>query len=256
VKRTADHEAAEAQRQHELLAALAAPRADAAASPGLQAYRANAHASAERALRSACPTVLALLGGEDFAQLAREFWHAHPPQRGDLGEWGAALPEWLAAHKALVDWPYLADCAWLDLALHHCERAADAVFDAASLALLSSTEPRRLQLRLMPGVQGLASCWPLASIHAAHASNDEGLFDVARERVQAAQGEAVVVARDGWRGVVHRVDAPGLIFLQALENGADLGRALDAAGDGFDFAAWLADALRCHWLKEVALIGD
>jgi Putative DNA-binding domain len=253
--RAADPEAVEALRQRELLAALAAPRGDAAASPGLRAYRANAHASAERALATACPTLRALLGAEDFAQLAREFWHADPPRRGDLGEWGAALPGWIEAHRGLAEWPYLADCARLDLALHRCERAADALLDAASLALLADSELARLHLRLLPGVQVLASRWPLASIHAAHAGGDEPGFAAVRERLQAGQGEAVVVARDGWRGVVHRIDAPGLAFMQAVARGADLAQAFDAAGEAFDFAAWLADALRCHWLKEVAAAG-
>ena len=252
---SSEREAAEASRQQDLLARLAAPRADAADSPGLQAYRANAHASAERALGSACPTVRALLGAEDFAHLAREFWHAHPPLRGDLGEWGDALPEWLAGHEALAAWPYLADCARLDLALHRCERAADAVFGAASLELLSGGEPARLQLRLMPGVQALGSRWPLASIHAAHAAGaGESAFDIARERLQQGQGEAVVIARDGWRGVVQRIDAPGLAFMQALVRGVDLAHAIDAAGEGFDFAAWLAAALRGRWLEEVILV--
>ncbi len=253
---SAGREQAEACRQRELLAALAAPQADAATSPGLQAYRSNAHAAAERALGTACPTLRALLGGENFAQLTREFWHAHPPLRGDLGEWGAALPEWIAAHPGLAEWPYLADCARLDLALHHCERAADAVFDAASLRLLSTTEPAQLSLRLMPGVRVLASRWPLASIHAAHAGSDEQLFATARELVQRGQGEAVVVAREGWRGVVHRIEAPGLAFMQALRDGADLARALDEAGGDFDFASWLGDALRCHWLQEVRVGCD
>lgn len=248
---------AEARRQRELLAAITAPRADAAAPAGLRAYRANAHASAERALAAACPTVQALLGAAAFAQLAREFWHAEPPQRGDLGEWGAALAAWIEAHPGLAEWPYLADCARLDLALHRCERAADALFDAASLALLSTAEPARLRLRLMPGVQGFGSRWPLASIHAAHAAgHDEALFALARERTTQGQGEAVVVARAGWRGVVHPIDAPGLAFMQALAREADLAQALDAAGEGFDFAAWLGAALRGGWLKEVAQVGD
>jgi len=253
---TVHRDEAESRRQQALLAQLSAPRADANAPPGVQAYRANAHASAERALRVACPTLHALLGGDDFAHLARDFWHAHPPQRGDLGEWGGALPGWIAGHPGLAQWPYLADCARLDLALHHCERAADAALDAASLALLSSTEPNRLSLRLMPGVQALASNWPVASIHAAHAGGDERLFEVARERIEQAMGEVVVVAREGWRGVVHRTEAPGLAFMQALARGVDLAQALDAAGEGFDFAAWLADAVRWRWLHEVSFIGD
>lgn len=247
----------EARRQRELLAALAAPRADGSAPAGMRAYRANASASAERALAAACPTVQTLLGTADFAQLAREFWHAHPPQRGDLGEWGGALPAWIEAHPGLADWPYLADCARLDLALHRCERAADAVFDAASLARLSSAEPARLRLHLMPGVQALASRWPLASIHAAHAAGaDEALFALARERIERGQGEAVVVARAGWRGVAHAIDAPGLAFMEALAHGDGLAQALDAVGEGFDFGAWLGCALRGQWLKEVAMQGD
>lgn len=249
-------EADEARRQREMLAALVAPRTEAAMPPGLLAYRANAHVSAERALATACPTVQALLGAENFAHLAREFWQAHPPLQGDLGEWGTALPDWVAAHPGLAEWPYLGDCARLDLALHRCERAADALLDAPSLGLLSSTEPARLRLHLLPGVQLLASRWPLASIHAAHAGDDEALFAAARERVRQGQGEDVVVSRKGWRGVVHRIDAPVLGFMQAVLRGADLAQALDAAGDGFDFAAWLGDALRLQWLQEVRAAAD
>lgn len=256
--RSASHEdtpATEARRQTELLAALLGPAPHVAA-PGLHAYRAHAHAAAERALAAACPTVGALLGPEDFARLAREFWHAHPPLRGDLGEWGDALPAWIEAHPGLAEWPYLADCARLDLALHRCERAADASPDPASLALLAATEPARLHLRALPGVAVITSRWPLASIHAAHTDGDERLFDRARDRLRAGEGEAVVVARAGWRGAVHAVDAAGAAFLQAVLDGADLAHALDAAGDGFDFAGWLAHALRGRWLKDAVRNGD
>ncbi len=249
-------EATEARRQQALLAQLAAPRAAADAPPGLRAYRSNAHASARRALGAACPTVHALLGEEDFTQLAREFWHADPPLRGDLGEWGDALPGWIALHPGLAEWPYLADCARLDLALHRCERAADAGLDAGSLALLADAEPALLRLRLQPGVALLASAWPVASIHAAHAASDEGLFQLARERVQQAIGESVVVSREGWHGVVHRADARPLAFMQALLDEADLAQALDLAGADFDFTAWLAEALRCHWLKGIERVAD
>ena len=92
---------AEAQRQRQLVALLLAERADTAtlatresasrALRGLQAYRANADASAARALGTAFPTVQALVGDEDFAHLAHEFWRFDPPTRGDLGDWGDAF---------------------------------------------------------------------------------------------------------------------------------------------------------------------
>lgn len=243
---------AEAQRQQALIAQLLAPRAPADAPAGLRVYRANAHAAAARALGAACPTIAALLGEEDFAALAREFWHAHPPVVGDLGEWGDELPRWIAAHPGLSEWPYLADCARLDLALHRCERAADARLDFESLALLESEDPARLLLALMPGVAALESPWPIASIHAAHARDAApSAFDSARERVARRDGEAVIVAREGWRGVVRQVSLPECRFVAALGQERSLAASFDAAGDDFAFGDWLAEALRRGWLRSV-----
>jgi hypothetical protein len=104
---------AEAQRQQRLLACLLADQADAGALPargpqaralrGLQAYRANADASAGRALAAALPTVQRLIGEDDFAHLARRFWRAQPPRRGDLAEWGEGFADWLAADERPVE---------------------------------------------------------------------------------------------------------------------------------------------------------
>ena len=70
----------EAERQQRLLASLLAAHADIAsldtrgssarALRGLQAYRANADASAARALATAFATVQSLIGDDDFAQRA------------------------------------------------------------------------------------------------------------------------------------------------------------------------------------------
>ena len=254
----------EASRQRALLAALVA--ADAApatlalretgarAARGLQAYRANADALADRALAAVFATVRQLVGAADFTHLARAFWRTQPPLRGDLGEWGEAFPAWLQAHAALASRPYLGDCARLDLALHRNERAADAVLDAASLTLLESTDPARLQLQLMPGTALLVSAWPIASIHAAHqlaGPEAERAFAVLREAIAAAQGEQVLVRRQGWRALAQRLDPPGAAWLQSLLDGTCLADALARAGAGFDFTAWLATALRESWLQAV-----
>ena len=257
----------EARRQQVLLAALANGASDCEglretgrrAARGLEAYRANAGAIAERALGAACPTVRAMLGEDNFAQLAREFWRAHPPLRGDLGEWGDALPDWLGAHAGLSRWPWLADGARLDLALHRCERAADAVFDAASLARLGSGDPARLRLELMPGSALLRSVWPIATIHHAHQLEGdaaETAFAAVREAIAAQRGESVFVARRGWRAVVHLLDERTADWTQDLLADASLADALDHAGESFDFAAWLADVLRESWLKGVVASND
>lgn len=252
---------AELRRQQALLAAIADPAAaaplretGARAARGLAAYRANAHALAARALAAALPTVQAMLGDEDFAQLAREFWHAHPPRRGDIGEWGEALPDWLDAHAGLRDWPWLADAARLDLALHRAERAADGSFDAASLAWLQDTDPERLRLEPMPGSACLRSAWPVATIHAAH-RGDTG-FEAVRAALAEGRAEAVLVRRRGWRVLVQALGEAEAAWWTALCEGAPLADALRRAGAGFDFGRWLAQAIRDGALKGVARCGD
>jgi hypothetical protein len=261
----------EAARQRALLATLAAapdaalPAAlalretGARARRGLEAYRANAEALADRALTAVFPTVRELVGGDDFAHLARAHWHAHPPTRGDLGAWGADFPAWLEAHPALAGWPYLGDCARLDLALHTAERAADAELDAASLGRLESVDPARLRLELMPGSALLRSRWPIAGIHAAHrlgAAESEPAFRALRAEIAAARGEHVLVVREGWRAVVHRLTALEAQWLGDVLDGVPLAAALERAGDGFDFAAWLGRALQGRWLKGLVDLRD
>ncbi len=254
----------EAERQSRLLGALLAvdPPLDALADDvcergqrlqrGLGAYRANAASIAERALAAVYPTVQALVGEEDFAVLARALWRASPPPRGDLAQWGQDLPAFIEAERDFDPWPYLGDCARLDAAVQRCETAADAELRRETLALLAERAPESLRLRLLPSLQVLASDWPLATLHAAHqhrgdAADDEAFAPV-REALAAGRSESVVVARSGWRAQVTALDAASHAWMQALHDGRSVAEALAAAGDDFDFNAWLVRALQQGWL--------
>jgi hypothetical protein len=241
---------AEAERQQRLLQALWSREDHGLAPAGLQAYRANAGAAAERALAAACPTVQQLLGDEAFAALARALWQRCPPQRGDLALWGGELPALLAEAEALRDEAYLADVARLDLAAHRAETAPDADLDPASLARLADGDPERLRLRLASGAVLIVSPHPVATIWLAHRSTGADRFAPVRAAFDAGRGEIAFVWRRGWRGDVAVLDAAEAAFMQALLDGADLGTALDAA-PGLDFEAWLARALRAQWLADV-----
>jgi hypothetical protein len=260
-------DADEAQRQQALLHALLSGAAGidglreqgARAARGLEAYRANAEAMAERVLAAAFPTVQALVGADDFNRLAREFWHAQPPLRGELGEWGDAFAAWLQAHAAMAPWPYLADSARLDFALHCNERAADATLDAASLSLLGSADPARLHVRLMPGTALIRSAWPIAGIHRAHqlvGAEADQAFERARDAIAAQRGEDAMVVRQRWRAVVVPLQSADARWTESLLAGASLAKALEEAGPGFDFAAWLQTAVRNTWVKEVLASDD
>lgn len=243
---------AEGARQQQLLQALWRGDEAGLAGPGLQAYRANAGAAAERALAAACPTVQQLVGDEAFAAIARRLWQQHPPLRGDLAQWGGALPAFLAADAALQDEPCLADVARVDLAVHRAEMAADAALDPASLARLGEHEPEALWLRLAPGAALTVSIYPVAQIWQAHRRDGDDRFDAVRAAFAAGIGDVAFVWRHGWRGDVARLDAAETPFMQALLRGLSLGAALDAAAD-LDFNTWLQRALQLQWLADVAL---
>lgn len=263
----------EAERQHALLqAVLGASPADAAAwrapragwQRGLQVYQANAGAAAERALAAAYPTVAALIGAESMAGLARVFWRAHPPQRGDLAEFGKGLPAFIARSEVLATEPYLADVAALDWAVHHAQRAADAPAGGVQqLERLGDTDPARLRLQLVPGTMLLRSRWPIVEIFQAHlplAEGEEGSdrsarfarFAPVREAMAAGRGDNALVWREGWPVRVAALGEAEAVFTRAVLAGQRLSCALEAAPD-LDFAGWLGDALQRSRLAAVAV---
>ena len=256
--------AAEARRQRLLLRvlwgdapleALAGRLRDAPqrAARGLQAYRANAGALAERALAAAFPTVAQLVGAESFAALARAFRQAHAPERGDIAQWGEALPAFIAAAPQLADTPYLPDVARLDWRVHAAEQAADAGAGVDGLQRLAEADPAALWLRPAAGLALVASPYPVASIRQAHRSDAADRFAAVRAAFARGQGEAALVYRDGFVACVSVLPESGARFVQALLDGLTLGRALDAAGPDFAFDGWLARALRQGWLRSVEL---
>jgi putative DNA-binding protein len=226
----------------------------AAAPPGLAAYRANAGAIAERALAGAFPTVAALVGAESFAALARDCWQQHPPVRGDLGEWGAALPDVITAQAALASEPYLADSARLDWLVHLAARAADGPEAPPALEALAHDPPEALRLVLRPGCALLASAWPVGTIWHAHQPAQEpggDRFAAVRAAFAEERSEQVFIRRDGFAVRIDALDEHAAAFSAAVLRGASLAVALDAAGDGFAFDQWLLRAVQQRWLVAI-----
>ena len=215
---------------------------------GLQAYRANAGALAERVLAAAFPTLVQLLGADASTGLARAYWHAEPPRRGDMAQWGDGLPAFIAADAQLAAEPYLADVARLDWAVHLAEAADDAA-PPSGLALLTRNDPAGLWLQWAPGTALLSSPHPIATVwwaHQAQAEPGDGSerFAPVRAAFAAGVGEHALVSREGgWRGQVRAVPAAEAGFMQALLAGHSLGSALSNTAADFDFEAWLMDHL-------------
>jgi Putative DNA-binding domain len=209
---------------------------------GLKAYINNGFSLAERTLLAAYPVMAQLLGADSFTLLARDFWLAHPPVRGDLAHWGAALGDFVQHNALLADEPYLGDVARVEWALHRSASAADRDAQPATFALLSTVEPDALTLQLASCVFVLASAYPVVSIITAHLGGGPTLEAVG-SKLRASERECALVWRQGFKPQVASCTVAQAGFMQALLSGASLLSALERA-DEFDFNQWLPAAVQ------------
>lgn len=212
---------------------------------GIEVYRANAAASAERSLAGTFPVLAQMIGSESFGPLAWHFWQQHPPQRGDLAQWGAALPDFLAAAPQLVDEPFLADVARVEWALHEAATAEDAVLDAASFALLV-TQDTPHTLAISKGCVLLQSAYPVATLVNAHLSGVPTL-EAAALKLASGTSEVALVWRHGFKPRVRSLETAETALVGGLLRRQPLDAALQVACDAdaeFDFNAWLGQAVQ------------
>jgi hypothetical protein len=223
-----------------------ATQTDASRVRGLQAYRSHGHALAQRALAAAYPVTAQMLHEENFCAMARALWHARPPEKGDIAQWGADLAEFIATAPQLLDEPHLPDVARVEWALHVAATAADAQDNPASIALLMEHDPSRLQLVTAAGLCVVNSPWPVVSIVTAHLASELKL-EQAAQRLQDGIGEVAVIWRQGFKPVLREAVPGEPALLSALLAGQSLSHAMDDATESdreFDFNAWLVLAVQ------------
>lgn len=221
---------------------------------GLNCYKSNAHALAERVLSAAYPVVTAIVSADSMAQLARALWHTHPPLRGDMAHWGADLPTFVATSPQLADLPWLADVGRAEWALHLADAAEDVPADLSTLAWLAERDPALLTLNLAPGLQVLHHAHAVVPVLDAHRQPD----DAARGLAIAALGhdwcppvsEHVLVWRVGHQlARLAAITPEEARFLTALQAGQPVLAALECCE--LDFSAWLPVAVQQGWVLGV-----
>ncbi|MBT9382728.1 putative DNA-binding domain-containing protein [Pseudooceanicola sp. CBS1P-1] len=198
-------------------------------------YRNNIAVSLREAIVTGFPTLLALLGPRNMAQLARAFVQGHPPTSPVLLTYGTELPAFLDGFAPLATLPYLADAARLDLALRRAYHAADAdPIPPEALGLLSQTDLGRAVLILAPAVQVLRSNWPLHDIwRLAHQDGPP----------PGAQAQDLLITRAHFDPACHALSPGAAAFLQACLEGRSAAEALEQArteAPAFDLSALLA----------------
>lgn len=244
-----------ARRQQDFAAALLDPHTTApagfagdalAAAARMALYRGQQSGAWHKVLSAAFPVLRQLLGDEFFEGMSRAYGLAHPPAEADLNLFGAAMPAFLHSFTPAADYPYLADMARLEWAVHRAYFAADAdAVGAADLAALSPAQFDAARFALHPAVSLCASPWAVVSLWRAHHG---GAFPPSM-----AVAEQCVVARPRWQAEVIALSPAQLAALRCLQTGGTVGAALDAAlglQDDVDVAATLA-----QWLDAALLVG-
>lgn len=230
-----------AARQADFHAALWQPRPPGGLDPRRFAvYRNNVQHGLTRALAARFPVIETLLGAAFFAQTARVFAAAHPPQSPVLLDWGAAFAAFLDGFPPVAHLPYLADVARLEWARGRAYHAADSV--CADPAALAVADPSSLRLALAPSVRSWSSRWPALSIWQ---RNQPGAPD---GPLPGGPEYALIARTPGFSVVVEPLDSGAHACLDRLASGAPLG----VAARGTDPTPLLALLFR-HQL--IAAIG-
>jgi hypothetical protein len=199
-------------------------------------YRGNLGAHWTRALSSAYPVLRRLVGDEFFDALARVYGRAHPAVDPDLNRFGAALPDFLAGFAPAAGYPYLADVARLEWAVHEAWFAPDADGPPATLACLAPDAFEAARAVLHPSLRLHASPWATAALWHAHQEGGPDFPDALRADTYT------LVLRPRFDVRVEAIGAAEHAALSRLARGDTFGVALDAAFDvdeDFDVAAQL-----------------
>ncbi|MHA7876815.1 HvfC/BufC family peptide modification chaperone [Roseivivax sp.] len=196
-------------------------------------YRNNIAASLTEALETGFPAITRLIGAQAMRGLAGSFLRAHPPRTPLIATYGRDLPEFIAGLPALSHLPYLPDVARIDLMMRQSYHAGDHVpLAPEALAALDEEALEAQVLELAPSVRLLSSRWPVLQVWR---------YTMGRTSEKPKGGaETLAILRTEFDPEPVALPPGAYAFLTACGSGAPLGRAVAAAGPGFDLGATLS----------------
>ena len=195
-------------------------------------YRNNVTVSLREALVSGFPSIVSLIGRENFHHVARAYLRQSPPVSPLMMQYGADFPAFLATVDQLAHLGYLSDVARIDVAMRQSYHAKDSSgIDPAALQALDEDTLLNTRFSFAPSVVLVRSQFPVGAIwHYTLRGGDApsgGAHDVVILRAEF-DPEPFILGP----GAGH--------VLEALQTGTPFGAAIDAGGPDFDLGALLA----------------
>jgi hypothetical protein len=181
-------------------------------------------ASLTGVLASTYPVVCRLVDRRFFAYAADAFIRRHPPAGPCLFEYGAALPDFLAAFPPCRHLAYLSDVARLEWAMHVAAHADDAVpLTPTALVGVDPAWVDEVHFAFDSSVSLVSSRWPIDRIWRANQAGGDALVDL------DAGGVDLEVRRLGDDVVFRELTGSTYEFRRALLHGERLATAAERA---------------------------
>jgi hypothetical protein len=222
----------------------------------LRFYRTNVFENYRKALGSSYPAVQRLIGTGMFGAIAQEYIRRYHSHSGDVGEHGAHFAEFIAKHPVVQQLPYLADVARLEWCMETAFNEADP--RPLPLERLGSIAPDlcgALRFMIAPSARLFSSRYPVDRIWAIcqPGGSPEELVDLDDGAVD------LLVRRDGFAVVLHRLDRAEHAMLSALASGYAFAEAFEyarALAADFEPGTFLQRHLASGVLADFALPAD
>lgn len=194
-------------------------------------YRNNVTVSLREALAEGFPSIVRLIGRENFDHAARAYLRQSQPTSPLMMHYGAGLPDFLGSLEQLAHLPYLPDVARIDVAMRQSYHAADSSgIDPAALQALDEQTLLATRFAFAPSMILLRSPWPAGSIW--HYTLRGG------EKPQGG-AEDILILRQEFDPEPFILGPGAGNVLIALQGAVPFGQALEAASEDFDLSALL-----------------
>lgn len=116
-------------------------------------------------LKDVYPLVTKLVGDDFMAHMARSYIKGHLPQSGNMNDYGAEFPDFIAGFEGASSLAYLPDMARFEWFKNEAYHAPDDVpLDVTSLMDLSDEEQERIVFTLRSSCRFLKTDWPVTAI--------------------------------------------------------------------------------------------
>ncbi|SHG95888.1 DNA-binding domain-containing protein [Marivita hallyeonensis] len=207
-------------------------------------YRNNVTVSLREALADGFPSIVGLIGRDNFEHVARAYLRQSPPTSPLMMHYGATFPDFLADLEQLAHLPYLADVARIDVAMRQSYHAADSVgIEPTALQDMDETTLLNSRFTFAPSMILIRSPWPIGSIWRYTLRGGDKPTGIA---------EDVLILRAEFDPEPHVLGTEGADVLIALQGGHTFREALEPTGDTFDLSTLLGLLLSNNAITHVS----